>query len=140
VGAPPTLLWGGGTGSPDPLRVPAGGEEPLPTARLLPSRWSRAGLRTGGIQAIWSCAGRRRRKQQLEPGSALPPNPVAQCTGGIRGPQAPLWPQHRRRGRGDAGDQRGGSQRPRGHPAVLRLRDGPGHRCLVGGGAAGWGN
>lgn len=40
----PILLGGEGEGSPDPLRVPAGNEEPLPTAWLLPSRWSWAGF------------------------------------------------------------------------------------------------
>lgn len=87
----PILLGSEGEGSPDPLQVYAGNEEPLPTAWLLPSRWSQAGLQTGGIQAIWSHAWRRRRRwrQQLEPGSALPPNPLAHCTRGIRAPPAP---------------------------------------------------
>lgn len=91
AGPPCSMGWG--AGPLRPLQVPADDEEPLPTVWLLPSRWSRAGLQTGGIQAIWSCARRRRRRrQQLELGSALPPNLLAYCTGGISAPQVPSSP------------------------------------------------
>lgn len=142
----PILLGSEGEGSPDPLRVPAGNEEPLPTAWLLPNRWSWAGLQTGGIQAIWSHARRRRRwrrrwRQQLEPGSALPPNPLAHCTRGIRAPPAPCQPRQPKQGGGTgamlgtAGDQHNRSQC---HPVVLLYLQG--FLRGVGGRAAAWGN